>query len=224
VQYPSSAAVLSQLAHHLKKVPLLPTGTSFRKIIGIGHSLGSALLTFSAIVDGANSPFDGLVLTSMLTVDPTAPPPGSGFPAPSGRDVDPARWGALDPGYVTSVDRTQFYPVDTSTFSPRMLEFDGFVKDVGSIDLFFQAATTSILAESYSGGVAKMVGSQDQVVCAGGRCKDSAALASAEGIPWPAARSFELVVSQGSGHDLNLDFFAAEVFNTLVRLVEKVSA
>jgi hypothetical protein len=48
---------------------------------------------------------------------------------------------------------------------------------------------------------------------------DIAALTAAEQVLWPAAQSFEVVVAQGSGHDLNLDFLAQGPFNTFSRLV-----
>ncbi|KAF8168841.1 hypothetical protein K438DRAFT_1433651, partial [Mycena galopus ATCC 62051] len=208
VQFPTSAAALSQLAQHLKSAPILPGVRPFQKIIGIGHSLGSALFDFSAIVDGVQSPFDALVLTSMLTFGPNDPPPGSGTSAVpiAARDADPLRWGALDPAYVTINDRTPFYPADPTAYSPRMLLFDGFTKDVGPLSLGVQVASSSIPAVNYTGAVAKVVGAEDQVLCAADRCVDVEALTVAEQVVWPAAKSFEVLVLPGSGHDLNLDF------------------
>ena len=52
---------------------------------------------------------------------------------------------------------------------------------------------------------------------------DVAALTAAERVFWPAAQSFELVVAQGSGHDLNLDFFAEGPFSTFVGFVDQFS-
>jgi hypothetical protein len=72
--------------------------------------------------------------------------------------------------------------------------------------------------------VAKVVGSEDQGFCASGNCLDVVALKKAERLLWPDARSFDVVVAQGSGHDLNLDFFAKRVFNTFVDFVEQFAA
>jgi pimeloyl-ACP methyl ester carboxylesterase len=216
VQFPTAAAALSQIARHLKKSSILPGVSPFRKIIGIGHSVGSSLLNFGAIVEGARFPFDGLILTGSLSV--MVPPPS--IVRLSARDVDPLRWGALDPGYITTTsDRTAFYPANPNAFSPRMLIFDDFTKDVGSVSTFQQAPTTT-LTTRYTGPVSKVVGSEDQILCAQtGRCVDIAALTAAEQVLWPAAQSFEVVVAQGSGHDLNLDFLAQGPFNTFSRLV-----
>ncbi|KAJ7659510.1 hypothetical protein B0H17DRAFT_839460, partial [Mycena rosella] len=219
VQYPTGAAALSQVARHLKTNFILPGVQPFKIIIGIGHSAGSGLLNFGAIVEGARSPFDGLVLTGSLSVEPGMLPSLSSIP--SARDADPLRWGALDPAYITTSNRTIFYPADPTAFSPRMLIFDDFTKDVGTVSTFLQTPTTSLTTE-YAGPVAKIVGSEDQLFCAGtGRCVDVAALTAAERVLWPAAQSFEVAVAQGSGHDLNLDFFAEGPFNTFVHFVDQ---
>ncbi|KAJ7772464.1 hypothetical protein B0H16DRAFT_1881068 [Mycena metata] len=213
VQYPTSSAALSQVARHLKTASLLPGVPAFNKVIGIGHSAGSGLLNFGAIVEGPQSPFDGLILTASLStaVDLNI----STLPGlASARDVDPLRWGTLDPAYFTATNRSIFYPADLSTFSPRTVLLDEFTEDVGTVGIFAQTTTTS-LTTGYTGPVAKVVGSEDQLFCAGtDRCGDVAALTAAGPTLWPAARSFEVVVEQGSGHDLNLDFFADGPFNT----------
>ncbi|KAJ7133990.1 hypothetical protein C8R43DRAFT_956299 [Mycena crocata] len=225
VQFPTGAATLSQLARHLKEAAILPGVQRFRKIIGVGHSLGSGLFNFGAIVDGAQSPFDALVLTGELILDPNGPPLGSGTSAAliPARDSEPLRWAALDPGYFTVNDRTAFYPANTTAFSPRMLLFDELTKDVGTVSTFVQLPISSLPAEHYRGAVAKVVGSEDQGFCGNSRCVEAAALAEAERVVWPAARSFELVVSQGSGHDMNLDFAAEKAFSIIFSFVAKFS-
>ncbi|KAJ7753525.1 hypothetical protein B0H16DRAFT_769304 [Mycena metata] len=221
VHYPTSSAALSQTVRHLKTTSLLPGVPAFNKVIGIGHSAGSGLLNFGAIVDGPESPFDGLILTSALSSDLNL----NNLPVPtSARDVDPLRWGSLDPAYFTLSNRSRFYPTDTSTFSPRMILLDDFTKDVGAEGIQAQIRTIT-LTTGYTGPVAKVVGSKDQLFCAAGNdpCGDVATLTAAERTLWPAAKSFEVVVEQGSGHDLNLDFFAIGPFNTFLRFVKQFS-
>ncbi|KAJ7152118.1 hypothetical protein C8R46DRAFT_1007352 [Mycena filopes] len=220
VQYPTAYGAISQVAHHLKAASVLPGVPAFKTIIAIGHSAGSALLNFGAIVEGGErSPFAGLVLTGSLS---TPIPQRTLPPRMSARDVNPLRWGALDPGYIAVPNRTIFYPTDTSTFSPRMLLLDeSFSNDVGSAGVFAQTSTTG-LGTTYTGSVVKIVGSEDQLFCAGtGICDDVAALTVEEQKLWPGAKSFEVVVEEGSGHDMNLDFFAQGPFNTFVRFVEQ---
>ncbi|KAJ7648740.1 hypothetical protein DFH06DRAFT_1476220 [Mycena polygramma] len=204
VQYATSSAALSQVARHLKGASILPGIQPFKKVIGIGHSAGSIMLNFGAIVEGPHSPFDGLILTGELIVKPGDKQTMLGLPDPA-RDDTPLRWGTLDPALLTSHD------------------FDDFTKDVGAISIGFQQPTTSLTTQ-FPGPVAKVVGSEDQLFCAGNiRCVDVAALTAAERVVWPAAKSFEVVVAQGSGHDLNLDFMARGPFNTLVDFVNQFS-
>ncbi|KAJ7314837.1 hypothetical protein DFH08DRAFT_821164 [Mycena albidolilacea] len=49
IQYTTNNVVLSQLAHHLKTVPILLWIQPFKKVIAIGHSAGSAMLTYGTI-------------------------------------------------------------------------------------------------------------------------------------------------------------------------------
>ncbi|KAJ7826038.1 hypothetical protein B0H13DRAFT_1657672, partial [Mycena leptocephala] len=219
VQYATSSAVASQLAHRLKTTSILPGVRPFKKIIGIGYSAGSTLLNFGAILEGARFPFDGLILTAGLIVQPTTM---SGIPSmfTSARDDTPLRWGTLDPNYITTSNRSIFYPANPASFSPRMLIFDTLTKDVGSLASLLQLGSNSLTAH-YTGPVAKVVGSEDQALCTDGRCADVAALNAVESVLWPEAKSFEVVVAQGSGHDMNLDFFADGPFNIFVDFVEQ---
>ncbi|KAJ6461149.1 hypothetical protein C8R47DRAFT_1241913 [Mycena vitilis] len=207
VQCPTSAAAISQVARYLKTASILPGVGPFNKIIGVGHSAGSAMLTFGAIVEGSQSPFDGLILSGLLIVEPCSIPDPPGLA--SAREDTPARWGALDPGYVTTSNRTLYYPADPRSFSPRMMVFDNFIRGRGV---------------HYTGPVAKVMGSADQQFCGAGRCEDVAALTAAERVAWPAAKSFNIAVTQGSGHDLNLDFMADVSFQTFVNFVDLFSS
>ncbi|KAJ6589729.1 Alpha/beta hydrolase family-domain-containing protein [Mycena capillaripes] len=220
VQFATNAAVVSQLARHLKTTTILPGAQPFKKVIAIGHSAGSAALTYGATAEGAQSPFDGFILTGNLNVQPGTLPALPGVM--SARDDTPLRWGALDPNYITTSNRSLFYPTDPTSFSPRMVLFDTFTKDVGPLSSQLQGGVISLPAQ-YTGPVAKVVGSEDQGFCASGNCVDVTALTAAEHLLWPDARSFEVVVAQGSGHDLNLDFFAKGPFNTFVHFVEQFS-
>ncbi|KAJ7729951.1 hypothetical protein B0H16DRAFT_1734002 [Mycena metata] len=221
VQFPTASAILSQLARLLKTTnSILPGAQTFKTIIGVGHSAGSSLLTFGTIVDGHQSPFHGLILTSSLSkLNASSIPPVTA----SARDVDPLRWASLDPGYLSVGDHNIFYPTDPTSFSPRMVLLDDLIADVAAVSIFVQTGTEA-LTSGYTGPVAKIVGSADQIFCVGiGGCANVTGLTATEGALWPAAKSFEFLVVQGSGHDLNLDFFAAGTFNTFVRLVKQFS-
>ncbi|KAJ6586398.1 Alpha/beta hydrolase family-domain-containing protein [Mycena vulgaris] len=221
VQFATNAAVVSQLAGHLKTASIIAGVQPFKKVIAIGHSAGTAMLTLGATAEGARSPFDGFILTGNLNVQPGTLPPLPGIIG--ARDDTPLRWGGLDSNYITTNNRSLLYPANPNSFSPRMVIFDAFTKDVGPLSTQLQGSVTSLPAH-YPGPVAKVVGSEDQGFCAAGNCVDVVALNAAERLLWPDARSFDVVVAQGSGHDLNLDFFAKGPFNTFVHFVEQFAA
>ncbi|KAJ7869927.1 hypothetical protein B0H14DRAFT_3577538 [Mycena olivaceomarginata] len=208
------------LMRYLKSTSILPGVVPFKKIIGIGHSLGSGLLNFGVIVEGAGYPIDGLILTSSAGGTPNLPPLAI---LTTARDFNPACWGALDPAYVTLGIRTLLYPPANTSFSPRMLAFDGFTVDLGTVSTFLQTPqAVTVFKTNYTGPIAKVVGSEDQTICVGStQCDDVAALTAAERVAYPVAWSFEVVVEQGSGHDMNLDFLAQGPFNTFVNLVNQ---
>ncbi|KAJ7249591.1 hypothetical protein C8J57DRAFT_1668535 [Mycena rebaudengoi] len=92
VQYATNAAVVSQLARHLKITSIIAGVQPFKKVIAIGHSAGSATLTFGATAEGGHSPFDGFILTGNVNVRPGTLPQLPGImsarddtPAPVGR-------------------------------------------------------------------------------------------------------------------------------------------
>ncbi|KAJ7777027.1 hypothetical protein B0H16DRAFT_1853194 [Mycena metata] len=198
VQFPTASAILSQLARLLKTTnSILPGAQTFKTIIGV-------------VPLRWTHPY--LLLEQAQFRHPTL-----------GHQRAQRRPAPLDPGYLSLADHNIFYPTDPTSFSPRMVLLDDLIADVGTVSLIFQesaAARTS----GYTGPVAKIVGSADRIFCVGiGGCANVTGLTVTEGALWPAAKSFEFLVLQGSGHDMNLDFFAAGTFNMFVRLVKQFS-
>ncbi|KAJ7922204.1 hypothetical protein B0H13DRAFT_2267599 [Mycena leptocephala] len=205
VQFATNAAVVSQLARHLKIASIIAGVQPFKKVIAIGHSAGSATLTFGATAERAHSPFDGFILTGNVNfVHPSTLP---GLPGLMRHGTIPRSGGPI-------------LPRKPQLLLARMAIFDAFTKDVGPLSAQSQGGVTSLPAH-YPGPVAKVVGSEDQGFCTASNCVDVVALNASERLLWPDARSFDVVVAQGSGHDLNLDFFAKGPFNTFVEFVEK---
>ncbi|GJJ05892.1 hypothetical protein Clacol_000079 [Clathrus columnatus] len=155
-QLPSAAAVASSIARDAKSGTLaqILTGRAkeFQTVIGIGHSIGSVVFNYEVIKNGASSPYDGLILTGHIH--------DLGFlehPQPVSsiaNQADPARFGNLDPGYIT---------LDILTF------------DAGATWLTTQAPFVYVPAVGYHGPVVEMVGEFDQLHCIsdGGPCVQS---------------------------------------------------
>ncbi|KAF8583392.1 hypothetical protein K439DRAFT_1390513 [Ramaria rubella] len=226
-QIPTAANVSSSLARDLKsgKVSQILTGTAkqYKKVIGYGHSLGSATLNYAAIGDGANSPFDGLVLTGEVH-DPQfiIQSPVVALPA---TQVDPVKWPNLDPGYITTPNisaRFLFYGPDTSSFSPTILQLDELTKDVGSRWISAQIKFTYVPAIGFTPPVVQMVGSLDQTHCLDNNntpCNQKT-LQVQEAVFWPNSKNFTMIVIDGFGHDLNLEFAAVQAFPIMTQLFE----
>ncbi|KAI0091793.1 hypothetical protein BDY19DRAFT_991469 [Irpex rosettiformis] len=227
IQLPSAAAIAAFFSHHLKSGELttslgLPT-QRFKRVIAIGHSQGSVVYNYASIFQGSKTPFDALILTGHLH------DPGflesTKFGRPAARDVDPGRWANLDPGYISSSNRTQYYPPDNSTFSADIVKLDQLTKDVSTVYYTDAAFAVYVPAKGFKGPVVQLVGSEDQVHCLNGgdgfvSCNAKVLQASEEAF-WPDSKNFTMVVRQGQGHDVNLDFGAAETFSLLTELVEQ---
>ncbi|KAJ7825022.1 hypothetical protein B0H14DRAFT_2596808 [Mycena olivaceomarginata] len=200
--YATEAAVASQLARQLKNVSIFPGVQPFKKVIG--HRTQRRF-----------SPVEFCCPRRSLTHSPRCRFSVRGMMTRSAGV-------ASTPTISRRAAATSSTAPTPPPSPPRMLRFDNFTKDVGSIASLLQGPI-STLTTQYTGPVAKVVGSEDQLLCPGTRCEDVAALNAVEKVLWPDAKSFEVLVAQGSGHDLNLDFLAEGPFNTFVRLVEQFS-
>ena len=194
----------------------------FHKVVAIGHSQGSVVFNYASISQGSKTPFDALILTGHMHDQGYLQSAKLG--RPSARDVDPARWGDLDPGYISTSNRTQYYPVDNSAFSADVVQLDQLTKDVSTIAYTDAAPAVYVPAKGFRGPVVQLVGSDDQVHCLneedGFTPCNATTLQAPEAGFWPDSKNFTVIVRKGQGHDVNLDFGAAETFKLLTELVE----
>lgn len=224
VQLPTVADVAVQLGEAIKSNvlrALSPQNKIFKKIVSVGHSLGSGILDFIAITRGDDIPFDAYVVTGLFRN--TVPPGDIPLPIVPARVVDPARWGNLDPAYLaTPVGiRSAFYSRDNTTYSPRVLALDELTKDAGSEYLVFQGGANYFPAHNFTKPVFCMVGSMDQINCGKSSCNETA-VRTTEQPYWPKVRNFSVFVSPEAGHDLNLDFFAGRAYQKIFDFVTRV--
>ncbi|KAF8518280.1 hypothetical protein BU17DRAFT_48874, partial [Hysterangium stoloniferum] len=229
-QMPTASGVLSAVTRDLKsgRISRLLTGRSvaYERVVGIGHSLGSVVMNFAAIREGEASLFDALVLTGhlhdphFLLGSPIATVPAS--------EAVPGRFAGLDPGYITTPNisaRALFYGPSPTAYSPAVLQLDELTKDAGSRFISIQDRFVYAPAYGFSAPVVGIIGQFDQVHCIpnGGPCNQSE-LEASEAAFYPDARSFQMIVVEGSGHDINLEFPAGEVFQTMISLFERFAS
>lgn len=64
-----------------------------------------------------------------------------------------------------------------------------------------------------------IIGDQDQLFCINPTCDDIGNLTAVEKQFFPDSKNFSVVVSEGSGHDLNFDFNAKRVWQEILACV-----
>jgi pimeloyl-ACP methyl ester carboxylesterase len=228
IQLPTSASISTSLAHKLKSGEIAAAfglaPKRFKKVIAIGHSQGSVVFNYAAIVSGVATPFDAMVLTGHIH-DPTFLA-NAKLPRPAARDVNPARWSNLDPGYITISNRSEFYSPNNLTFSADLVQIDELTKDVSTLWYTEQTAAIYVPATGYKGPVVELVGSNDQLHCLNngdGFIPCNATVLQVSEAPFfPDSRNFTMIVREGQGHDVNLDFGAAEMFKVFTELAREL--
>ncbi|KIJ47352.1 hypothetical protein M422DRAFT_249206 [Sphaerobolus stellatus SS14] len=208
-QIPTAAAVTSSLAQKLKD------GSLVTKLTGATHRF---------LKGRPNIPILGPILTGSGH-DPesfTGTVTNGSTPA---QGIDPARWGNLDPGYVSSatIQARSVFNGPTGSFDPDILQLDLLTKDVGSRWISSQVRNIYSPA-NFSGPVTEIIGELDKTHCLDNNntpCEE-ATLQVSEKFYFPKAE-FNVVVIPGQGHDLNLEFDAVGVFPMILNLFKKAT-
>ncbi|GJJ09345.1 hypothetical protein Clacol_003567 [Clathrus columnatus] len=170
VQMPSAAQLFSKLGAMVKSgiAALQLTGQSkpFSKMACMCHSVGCNVINYELIIDGDNSPCDGVILTgdrhdSAFINVPF--PIALTIPA---NQVSP-EWANLDPGYVVTAnitDRKFFYSPNKEDYDIRLFTIDEATKTPGPSFISKQIKNT-YQSTSYSRPVAIIVGALDRTHC-----------------------------------------------------------
>jgi pimeloyl-ACP methyl ester carboxylesterase len=101
VTYAAQVSTVDQVAAALHTNPHQEIGTAYATVIGLGHSLGSG------VIGGVAAQHPGALAAIIVTgygakVTPQTLVADKLYQKPAAQ-VDPARWGKLDPGYVTVI-------------------------------------------------------------------------------------------------------------------------
>lgn len=209
VTFPHEAYTVKQVVQALRAGQV--GGTSFTKVVGVGHSMGAATWILEAAMPNAG--VDGLILADYTHVAnlPFIIQIGV-YRIPVSQD---AKWqnAGLPDGYLTSLAGTrgtQFY--NQSFSDPVVIAKDEQLKSTGTTG---EVATINTARDpSYSNAITVpvllVVGQKDQLDCneatAGLSCATSQALHDREASYFPHAASFDAFALPNSGHDTNLHF------------------
>jgi pimeloyl-ACP methyl ester carboxylesterase len=216
VTIPAEAYVTHQIVQSLR--------ARFRTVIGVGHSMGSAILMEEAAM---YKDFDGLILsgylhqTNPVHIKEMAPTykPAAGDPRFAGTTV-PAGYLTTAPGAATRM--LDFYASDdasatvvgydnqfTQTFTPG---------EIGGISL----ARNPAVAKAIQVPVLLATGQDDALACnaaAGLSCQDGAAICQREASFYPAVARLTAYVMPAAGHSMNLHYHAAQWFDAALNWV-----
>ncbi|KZV93768.1 alpha/beta-hydrolase [Exidia glandulosa HHB12029] len=212
VQAPLQIAIAEEVIALARSGHLLPDGRGYSRIIHVGHSFGSVITT--GVLASSPSAIDIAVLTGYAHHPVPAEIAATAMLTPA-RDVDPTRFGSLDPGYLTTLNSTTraavFYD-SPGTFSPRILRRDEATKGTFATGELSHNVSS---APDFTGHVGAFIGEHDILNCDAG-CTN----VPNEPTFFPAA-TYEYTIIPRSGHCLNLHYTAQLTFASVHRFLSQ---
>ncbi|KAK5657455.1 hypothetical protein OQA88_3027 [Cercophora sp. LCS_1] len=212
VQTSVQVEILSQITSFFRSGTLLSSSKITRgslpdkgfvpkKIIHVGHSLGSILTI--ALLNSAPTLSDGAVLTGFLytnQLDGAGPGTwGFEYAAESDRKFKDRGSGYIVQGSKSSVQQTFF---KKGGFEKDMLDWAWEVRQPGSVSEFVSLGTVLGAPSSFEGGVLFVIGENDYGFCRGD-CKGTYDLGVLKTL-YPAAKEVGVHLQPGTGHGLAL--------------------
>ncbi|KAI2635874.1 alpha/beta-hydrolase [Hypomontagnella submonticulosa] len=213
-QFQVEAAVLDSLVDYARHA------ANATKVALVGHSYGSYISVASAI--SKTTAIDAMVLTGFAGNFTYFAPFLAGSSFRVARLQDPARWGGLDSGYLTSADlfsETYVYFGEAQDFERRVAEWSHFV---GS-EPFAVGELPSLLASSplnfaaVTAPVLVLQGQFDLSAC-GGNCVGLLEPLKSE---FASAKVVETVDNLPAGHNLNLHKVAPQAFGMVFDFLKR---
>ncbi|EJD51025.1 alpha/beta-hydrolase [Auricularia subglabra TFB-10046 SS5] len=212
VQTPFEITIIQSIINAVRSGSITGATRGFGTVVYVGHSFGSILL--NGVIASEPDLVDAAVFTG-YGHDPAETGPIAGIlglgPA---RDIDPARFGDLPPGYLTTSNamaRAAGFYGAAGTFDPAALAFDEAHKYTVTMGEAFTLPVPVTAAPHFKGDVFTINGVDDIIYCPQPGCANLAS----EGQFYPAAKSVGFSVVPLTGHSLNFHLSAPAFYATL---------
>lgn len=215
----SEAYVLQQVIKKLRTGTI--DGTSYQKVVGVGHSYGAAIAQYAAATttDPLASP-NYLVLEDFLTTtyDPGLLPFRSSL-IPAASDPKFASAG-LPAGYLTAVAGTRPVLYNTAVADPALIALDESLKQTGTTAELatLPDAKASTITHGVHVPTLIVTGQYDSFYCnvaAGLPCTNRAAVLAREGANFSPTACLDAYAVTDAGHSVNLHPKALELYNAI---------
>ncbi|THY24051.1 alpha/beta-hydrolase [Aureobasidium pullulans] len=219
VQAPLQVEIAHQLVERLKSGHF---GIAFPTVVGVGHSLGSAIT--QGLTSQYPADLDATILTG-FSLNAT----GQGTFL-SGLNLDlasanaPHRFASAPPGYLvsSSVISNQIAFFRAPGFDPAILDLVEATKATGTVGEFFSLGSVIVPAVQYDRPVAIINGVNDLPFCFG-NCNYPTNLA--QGILpvlYPSSTKTGTYLAQAAGHGLNQHFSASKAYHYAQKFLAQV--
>ncbi|KAI5478015.1 hypothetical protein MNV49_005707 [Pseudohyphozyma bogoriensis] len=228
VQLGTSTAIALEI-NSLLRTDGLNLGRNFSRVVGVGHSFGSATLANSAATDP--KAFDGLVLTG-FSANSTVTPLRSGLAMQHllASEAGIYAWKNLSSGYLItgsqSGDQLSFFSYPNYTQSA----IDLFTDTKGTYTIGEWMTTVPSAATSYTNPLQVVTGDRDAIFC-GGNCYDVPALPngtyvnntldSVRNLFPQIGERFETYPVPGTGHGINFHPTAPMAYSRILDFLKK---
>ncbi|KAK9364535.1 alpha/beta-hydrolase [Lipomyces kononenkoae] len=194
------------------------TVPNFKKIVVIGHSIGSIIT--SGLLTRHPSAADGAVLTGFLLSSErvTTPPRGLGL----ARSSENKRFNKYPNGYVVqgSQNDIQHDFFREGNFELDVLAYAESVKDTNTVgELIGLPLITAVPAAEYSGPLFFPNAEYDSQIC-GGYCEGTYNVDVMKTSLYPKAKQVQVNIQPGSGHGLTLHTNATGHFKVIMNYLD----
>lgn len=214
VQAPLELAIAHSLVQQIRNGTF---GTSFNRVVGVGHSFGSAIT--QGLTNQFPSDLDAAVLTGFSVNQTGIPTFTSALDLSIANNVDPIRFANLSNEYLVSANvvGNQFAFFRAQGFPPSNLALGESSKQTVTFGELLTLASIIAPATNFTGPVDVVNGAADWPFCMGNCSYPTNLAAAAATMLYPAVsnNTRSNYLAPGAGHGVNLHYAAGGAYQQI---------